>query len=100
MVATKKEINMKAYIIDTEKFQVAQIYNDRARANYDMSDNYGWHPNNRFKLFISHHDAYDYWLKTKINTGDEHKILETTEDDLFDMFSTWLNNGLARTCHI
>ena len=83
---------MKAYIIDTEKFKVERIYDDRTRANYDMSDNYAWEPNNRYKLFHDHHEAYDYWRLAKEESGELHEGLGYNEDQLFDMFHDWLND--------
>ncbi len=81
---------MKTYIIDTERFEVEKIYTDRTIANYDMSDNYSWHPNNRYKLFISHHDVYDYWKHVKEEKGELHEGLGYNENQLFDIFLDWL----------
>jgi len=41
---------MPAYIIDTQKFKIAQTYPDTSYSSFAMSDNYGWEPDNRYKV--------------------------------------------------
>jgi hypothetical protein len=52
---------MTAYIVDTKKFKVEREYPDSSYASYAMSNNYGWHPDNQYRMLHNEDAAYEYW---------------------------------------
>ncbi len=82
---------MPAYIIDTEKFEVTQTYKDSSYASYDMSDNYGWEPNNRYIMLHDEDAAYEYWHTRGEESGEFYEGLGYSENMKHDMFKDWLN---------
>lgn len=83
---------MPAYIIDTEKFEVVKSYPDSSYASYDMSDNYGWHPNNRYRMFHDEDEAYEYWHLCHEESGKFYEGLGYSEHRKHDMFNDWLTD--------
>ena len=84
---------MKSYIVDTESFEVEAQYDNINRARYDMSDHYGWYPNNRYRLFYDDNEVYEYWQSVMIERPEMYEGLGISENQLFDMFSDWLNDA-------
>jgi hypothetical protein len=79
---------MPSYIIDKHRFEVAHVYENPCEAAHDMSEFYGWIQHNRYQLFTTKSDAFEYW-KTTINTMSDAEIISCK---LFEMFDKWLES--------
>ena len=83
---------MKAYIVDTFRNKIEQEYPNHCSAFFDMSDNYGNHPDNRYKILHDEEDAWDYWYDMVEGRGVLYEGLGISEDTKHDMFKQWLTN--------
>lgn len=83
---------MPSYIVDTKEFKIAQKYKDSSYASYAMSDNYGWYPDNRYKMLHDDDCAYDYWYDQIEITGEFYEGAGVSEDMKHAMFKDWLND--------
>ena len=83
---------MTAYIVDTKEFKIAQTYKDSSYASFAMSDNYGWEPDNRYRMIHNEDALYDYWYDCIDGTGGFCEGLGVSEDMKHAMFKDWLND--------
>ncbi len=82
---------MTAYIVDTQKFEITKSYPDSSYASFDMSDNYGWYPDNRYRMFHDEDVLYDYWHLYVEETGEFWEGRGVSENMKHDMFREWLD---------
>lgn len=83
---------MTAYIVDTQKCEIVKAYPDSTYASFDMSDNYAWYPDKRYKMFYGEDTLYDYWHLYHEESGKFCEGRGYSENLKHDIFKEWLND--------
>jgi hypothetical protein len=76
---------MTAYIIDTHNLRIEKTYPDSSYASYAMSDNYGWEPDKRYKMFHNKEALYVYFEEC-------HDGRDIRKDIIEEMFLDWIKD--------
>ena len=87
---------MTAYIVDNHKFKIEKEYPDATYAAFDMSDNYGWEPDNQYTMLHSEDALFEYWEQRGYESGEFYEGLGISDDLKHEMFKEWRNNEHSR----